>query len=62
MQLKNGECLDMQGEHYKTEAQFMERARTREREMQKKEMKHVDGKQKQQEKVQQKRGGKNERP
>jgi hypothetical protein len=58
LQLKNGECLDMDGKHYHTEAKFMERVRAREKEMQKKELKPTDSKQKQQEK-QQKKGGKN---
>ncbi len=62
MQLKNGECLDMDGKHYNTEAKFMERVRVREKEMHNREKKPVEGKQKQQEKVQQKRSGKNERP
>jgi hypothetical protein len=58
LQLKNGECLDMDGKHYHTEAKFMERVRAREKEMQKKEFTPSDSKQKQQEK-QQKKGGKN---
>ncbi len=58
LQLKNGECMDMNGGHYKTEAKFMERVRASEKEMHKKELKPADSKQKQQEK-QQKKGGKN---
>jgi hypothetical protein len=56
LQLKNGECMDMKGEHYKTEAKFMERMRAREKEMHKKEVK--PGESKKNEK-QQKKGGKN---
>jgi hypothetical protein len=54
LQLKNGECMDMNGGYYKTEAKFMERIRAREKEMHKKELKPADSKQKQQ-----KKGGKN---
>jgi hypothetical protein len=59
LQLRNGECVDMEGNHFKTEAQFMERVRAREKEMQKKEIKPGNDKQKQQEKHQ-KKSGKNQ--